>query len=192
MPKTKQSPEKDLRNSAVSVELIQSKIYLIRGMKIMLDRDLAELYQVETKQLTRQVRRNIDRFPDDFLIQLTEEELNNLRCQFGTSSWGGSRYRPLGFTEQGIAMLSSVLKSQTAVHVIIQVLRGFTKLREFLISHKDLVYKIENLERKFQDKFNEQDKRFIMVFDAIKQLLKEKEEMNKKKGPMGFAAGTKF
>src|SRR3989338_4262064 len=114
--------------SLVPVEIIQNKIFLVRGHKVMFDSNLAELYGVLTKQLTRQVRRNIERFPDDFLIKLTREELNNLKCQFGTSSWGGTRKLPMAFTEQGIAMLSGVLNSPRAVQVNIQIMRTFTKL----------------------------------------------------------------
>jgi len=130
----------------------------------MLDRDLANLYGVETKYLKRQVNRNISRFPDDFMFQLTREELNNLRLHFGTSSWGGTRYLPYAFTEQGIAMLSSVLNSERAIQVNIQIMRAFIKLKEMLSTHKDLKQKIEEMEKKY-------DYQFKIVFDAIKQLL---------------------
>ena len=168
--------------SLVPVEVIQNKIYLIRGRRVMFDKDLAELYGVLTKYLTRQVRRNIERFPEDFLIQLTREELNNLKCQFGTSSWGGSRKLPFVFTEEGIAMLSGVLNSSRAIQVNIQIMRTFTKLRQMMLSHKDLKRRIEKLEQKYK----EQDKRFMSVFDAIRRLLEYKEEENKKRGPVGF------
>jgi ORF6N domain len=164
------------------VEIIQNKIYLIRGHKVMLDRDLAELYGVLTSQLTRQVRRNMERFPNDFLILLTRNEWSDLMCQIGTSKRGGTRKLPLAFTEQGIAMLSGVLHSARAIQVNIQIMRTFTKLREMMISHKDLARKIEDLERKFMD----HDKKIILVFNAIKQLLTEKEEQSKNKGPLGF------
>ncbi len=172
--------------SLLPVEIIQNKIYLIHGHKVMFDRDLAELYGVSTKQLTRQVRRNIERFPEDFLIKLTKEDVENLRCQIGTSSWGGTRYLPYVFTEQGVAMLSSVLKSKSAVQVNIQIMRVFTKLREVMATHKDLARKIEDLERKFQEKFKEHDKKIILVFNAIKDLLADKEEAVKNRGPLGF------
>ncbi|MBI3602250.1 MAG: ORF6N domain-containing protein [Candidatus Omnitrophica bacterium] len=160
--------------SLVPVEVIQNKIYWIRGHKVMLDKDLAELYGVLTKNLNKAVRRNLERFPEDFTFTLTKEEFQNLRFQFGTSSWGGERYLPFVFTEQGVAMLSSVLNSERAVQVNIQIIRVFTKLREMMISHKDLARKIGDLERKFQGKFQEHDKKFILVFEAIKQLLKER------------------
>ncbi len=170
--------------SAVPVEIIQSKIYLIRGHKVMLDRDLAALYGVETKVLIQAVKRNSRRFPLDFLLQLNQGEYNSLRSQIVTSKKGrgGRRYLPYAFTEQGVAMLSSVLYSNRAIDVNIQIMRVFTTLREIMICRKDLAHKIEDLERKFQD----HDKRIMLIFDAIKRLLKEKPLKNK--GPMGFVA----
>lgn len=126
----------------IPVEIIERKIYLIRRHKVMLDRDLAALYGVETKALNRAVKRNLQRFPDDFMFQLTKEESENLRFHFGTSSWGGQRYLPYAFTENGVAMLSSVLSSERAVEVNIQIMRTFTRLREMLLTHKDLQRKI--------------------------------------------------
>src|SRR5689334_4766129 len=111
-------------------EVVVNKIYLVRGMKVMFDCDLAGLYEVETKQLKRAVKRNQSRFPEDFMFVLTDEELGNLRYQFGTSSWGGNRYPPMAFTEQGVAMLSSVLSSERAVMVNIHIIRVFTRMRE--------------------------------------------------------------
>jgi hypothetical protein len=130
-------------------EILMNKIYYIRGYKVMLDEDLAELYEVETKQLKRQVRRNIDRFPEeDFMFELTKDEFENLRSQNGTSSWGGARYMPMAFTEQGVAMLSSVLNSERAIKVNIQIIRIFTRMREMLLTHKDILLKLEQLESK--------------------------------------------
>ena len=178
--------------TAVPMEIIQSRIYLIRGQKVMFDRDLAELYGVLTKYLTRQVRRNIERFPEDFMFQLTKQEVESSRCQFGTLKQGQNiKYFPYAFTEQGVAMLSSVLRSQRAVQVNIQIMRVFTKLREIMLSHKDLARKIEDLERQFQGKFREHDQKFILIFKAIKDLLTDKEEASKKRGPMGFVAHKK-
>lgn len=136
-------------------EILEKKIYLIRQQKVMIDRDLAELYGVETKVLTRAVRRNIDRFPEDFMFKLTKEEYSViLRCQFGTLEHGQySKYLPLVFTENGIAMLSSVLHSKTAIHVNIQIMRTFTKLRELMATHKDLKRKINQIEKKYDDQF---------------------------------------
>jgi phage regulator Rha-like protein len=132
-------------------ELIQRRIYLFRGEKVMLDADLAELYNVPTKALNLAVRRNADRFPADFMFQLAPEEFENLRFQNETSSWGGRRYAPFAFTEHGVAMLSSVLKSKRAVQMNIVIVRAFMKLRQMLATHKDLARKMELLESKQRD-----------------------------------------
>jgi len=173
--------------SLVPVEIIQSKIYLIRGHKVMLDKELAELYGVSTKRLKEQVRRNLKRFPGDFMLELTWEEAESLRSQIATLKRGEHiKYLPYAFTEQGVAMLSSVLNSDRAIEINIQIMRVFTKLREMMISHKDLAHKIEDLERNFQEKFQEHDKKIILIFNAIKELLVDKEEVAKKRGPLGF------
>ncbi|MEK6589778.1 MAG: ORF6N domain-containing protein [Nitrospinota bacterium] len=148
----------------VPQQIIESKILFIRGKKVMLDRDLAVLYGVETKMLKRAVKRNIERFPEDFMFQLIKEEFDNLRCHFVTSSWGGQRYLPYVFTENGVAMLSSILNSKRAIQVNIQIMRTFTKIREMLATHKELRRKIEDMEKKY-------DYQFKVVFDAIKQLI---------------------
>ena len=149
------------------VEIIERRIYFIRGQKVMLDRDLAQLYGVETKALKRAVRRNIDRFPDDFMFRLSAPELANLRRQFGTSSWGGQRYRPFAFTEQGVAMLSGVLNSRHAVQVNIAIMRVFVRLRQLLASHRDLADKLERHDRRLDT----HDESIRSLFDAIQQLL---------------------
>ena len=166
----------------VPVEIIQSKIYLIRGHKVMLDRDLAKLYEVPTKRFNEQIKRNIKRFPEDFMFQLTQEEFNNLRSQFATSSWGGTRYLPYVFTDYGVAMLSSVLNSERAISVNIKIMRTFSKLREMMISHKDLARKIEDLEGKYQD----HDKKIVAVFEAIRQLIKKPVSDDYKRTKIGF------
>ena len=148
----------------VSVEVIERKIYLIRGQKVMLSSDLAQLYGVEPKVLIQAVKRNIERFPEDFMFQLTKEEFNNLIFHFGISSWGGRRHLPRVFTEQGVAMLSSVLRSKQAIQVNIQIMRAFTYFRRMLLTNVDLRRKIEQMEKKY-------DKQFVIVFQAIKQLL---------------------
>ena len=138
----------------VPVKRIEKSIYLIRGQKVMLDRDLAELYRVETKVLKQAVKRNIDRFPPDFMFKLTYQEVRNLRSQFVTSSsqqWGGTRYEPMAFSEHGVAMLSSVLRSKRAVQVNIEIMRAFVRLREMLSSHKDLERKLSALENKYDE-----------------------------------------
>ncbi|MFZ5800783.1 MAG: ORF6N domain-containing protein [Candidatus Omnitrophota bacterium] len=151
------------------VDKIESKIYQIRCKRVLLDVDLAELYGVETRQLTRQVRRNIERFPSDFMFKLSKEEF--LRCQIGTSRWGGRRYLPMAFTEQGVAMLSSVLNSRRAILVNIQIMRVFVNLRKLGLTYFGLRRKIEAMEKKY-------DSQFSIVFAAIKRLLvpPEKEE----------------
>ncbi len=148
-------------------ELIVNKIYLIRGMKVMLDRDLAELYGVETKVLKQAVKRNTERFPEDFMFELDLEEHKNLRSQIVTSSWGGDRYSPMAFTEQGVAMLSSVLNSKQAIEVNIRIIRIFTKMREILSTHKDILSKLDQLEKKV----NKNDEDIQLIFRALKQLL---------------------
>ncbi len=170
--------------SLVPVEIIQSKIFIIRGRKVMFDRDLAELYGVETRRLNEQVKRNVKRFPPDFMHQLTKEETKNWMSQIAISNKEkmGIRRMPYVFTEQGVAMLSSVLNSDRAIEVNIQIMRVFVRLKELMISHKDLARKIENLERKFK----EHDQKFVLVFEAIKQLLEEPEEPSKPKEPIGF------
>jgi hypothetical protein len=141
----------------------------------MIDRDLAELYGVETKRLKEQVRRNISRFPEDFMFILTNQEVRNLRSQIATSSWGGTRYIPMAFTEQGVAMLSSVLKSDRAIQVNIQIMRIFSQFKQIIAGHRDLEKKIDAMEAKY-------DEQFGVVFEAIMQLLKEDEKPKKKIG----------
>jgi phage regulator Rha-like protein len=166
----------------VPIEIIANRIYVIRGIKVMLDRDLAELYGVETKALKQAVKRNIDRFPADFMFELTKRENQTLRSQNVTLKRGQhSKYLPYVFTEQGVAMLSSVLKSDRAIQVNIQIMRAFTQLRGLLSTHKDLKVKIEAMEEKY-------DENFRIVFEAIKQLL-EADETPKKK--IGFTVKEK-
>jgi hypothetical protein len=153
--------------TVVQRSAIEKRIYFVRGQKVMTDNDLAVLYRVPTKTLNQAVRRNVPRFPADFMFQLTSDECENLRSQIVTSSWGGRRYLPLVFTEQGVAMLSSVLKSDRAIQVNIAIMRAFVKLREVLATHKDLALRLEELERKFQ----KHDGQIREVFEAIRALL---------------------
>jgi hypothetical protein len=149
----------------IPLEVIEQRILLIRGQKVMLSTDLAELYQVEARVLVQAVKRNIARFPQDFMFQLTEEEFSNLKSQIVISSWGGlRRARPYAFTEQGVAMLSSVLNSERAIKVNVEIMRAFVRLRRMLASHADLARKLEALEKKY-------DAQFKVVFDAIRQLM---------------------
>jgi hypothetical protein len=155
----------DANLALIPAERILQAILLVRGHKVLLDADLAILYAVETKQLVRAVKRNIDRFPGDFAYQLTAKEFTDLKRQIGTSSsWGGRRTPPWAFTEQGVAMLSSVLRSKRAVQVNIEIMRTFVRLREILATHADLARRLDELEKKY-------DKQFASVFDAIRQLM---------------------
>ena len=157
----------------ITNEIISNKIYLIRDQKVMLDRDLAELYQVETKRLKESVKRNIERFPEDFMFELTQNEFQNLRTQFATSSWGGNRYLPMVFTEQGVAMLSSVLKSDSAIAVNIKIIRIFTKMRDLLSDNLSLRLEIEDIKKKM----NNHDKNIELVFSYLDELVEKKENL---------------
>ena len=162
-------------------EVVMNKIYVIRNQKVMLDKDLADLYQVETKQLKLQVKRNIERFPEDFMFELTQLEYENLRCQIGTSSWGGVRYLPIVFTEQGVAMLSSVLNSKIAIAVNIQIMRIFTKVRQMLTDNTELRLDIEKIKKKLDN----QDKNMEIVFRYLDELI-EKKENTKPRTKIGY------
>ena len=160
----------------VAAERIENHILLLRGCKVILDNDLADLYEVEVKQLKRQVRRNIDRFPADFMFELSHQEYESLRRHFGTLKRGEhSKYLPYAFTEQGVAMLSSVLRSKRAAQVNIEIMRTFVRLRVMIASHKDLARKLETLEKRY-------DAQFKVVFDAIRQLMTPPEPKKRKIG----------
>jgi phage regulator Rha-like protein len=172
-------PKSSLPIPAISEETIVEKIFVIRGQKVMLDRDLAEMYGVETASLNRAVKRNFTRFPDDFMFQLSKEEFQNLIYQIGTSSWGGTRKLPYVFTEQGVAMLSSVLNSETAIPVNIQIIRLFTKMKQLILDNKDLWMKIEKIEQHLL----KNDDEIQTIFAYLKKLLIPE---NKPRNPMGF------
>ncbi|MFO0356014.1 MAG: ORF6N domain-containing protein [Sphingobacteriaceae bacterium] len=167
-------------------EIVLNKIYYIRGQKVMLDKDLAEMYGVETKRLKEAVKRNIERFPDDFMFQLTENEFASLRSQIATSKngRGGDRYNPMVFTEHGVLMLSSVLNSAKAIQVNIQIMRIFTKIRQLLIDNTELRLAIEKLEKKT----NNNSKNIELVFQYLDELLK-KNEGNKQMTKIGYKLG---
>ncbi len=173
--------------SLVTAETIEHKIYLFRGQKVMLDSDLAELYGVTTKRLNEQVRRNADRFPEDFMFQLSPDEYESLRSHFATSSQkhGGRRYLPYAFTEHGALMAASVLNTPYAVEVSLYVVRAFVRLREMVASHKDLARKLDELERKC-------DAQFQSVFGAIRQLLAIEEKPKRKIGFLVRESGMKY
>jgi len=151
----------------------------------MLDSDLAELYGVETKVFNQAVKRNVGRFPDDFMFELNEEEFKNLRSQNVTSSWGGRRYAPNVFTEQGVAMLSSILNSATAIAVNIKIIRIFTKLREMILTHKDILLKLEQMEKQT----NENSEHIQLIFNALRGLLNPPQEPRE---AVGFKQNTKI
>ena len=163
----------------VPSERIERRIYMLRGHKVMLSPDLADLYEVEPRALVQAVKRNIDRFPADFMFQLTTQEFENLKSQIVTSSWGGLRRAvPYAFTEQGVAMLASVLRSKRAVMVIIEIMRAFVRLRQMLTAHADLARRLNALEKKY-------DAQFRVVFDAIRELMTPPAG---KKRPIGFSS----
>ena len=153
-----------ITRSVLTHEIVERKIFFLRGKKVMLDRDLASLYGIMTHNLNKAVGRNLDRFPEHFMFTLNKQEYQNLIFHFGTSSWGGTRKMPRAFTEHGILMLSSVLKSKRAVQVNIEIMRTFVRLREMIASHKDLARRLNELEKKY-------DAQFKVVFDAIRQLM---------------------
>lgn len=169
--------------SALTEEVVMNQIYFIRNQKVMLDRDLAKLYGVETKVLKQQVRRNSERFPEDFMFEMTETELQNWRSQFVTSNSlkMGLRYVPMCFTEQGVAMLSSVLKSEQAIKVNIQIIRVFTKLRSFLLENTEVRLEIEQIKKKL----DHHGKNIELVFQYLDELI-EKSENEKPREKIGY------
>jgi len=175
-----------IKSITITDEVVMSKIYLIRNEKVMLDRDLAELYGVETKYLKRQVKRNIIRFPEDFMFELTDQEFKDWRSQFVTSNDDkmGLRYAPYAFTEDGVSQLSTVLSSERAIKVNIQIIRLFSKMRKMLVTQKDILNKLEELERNDV----EQDKKIELIFAYLNELEKtrQKELGHKDRIKVGF------
>jgi hypothetical protein len=165
-----------VQNPVVPLERIERAIFFLRGHKVMLSAHLAELYEVEPRVLVQAVKRNIERFPPDFIFQLSKVEFQNLKSQIVTSNWGGlRRAAPYAFTEQGVAMLSSVLNSRRAVQVNIEIMRAFVRLRELMATHKDLVRRLDKMEKKY-------DAQFRVVFDAIRELMTPPEPKKRKIG----------
>lgn len=162
-------------NQIIELKDISQRIYTIRSVKVMLDMDLAELYEVENKILKRNVRRHIERFPEDFMFELTADEFRNLRNQFDTSSWGGTRYMPMAFTEQGVAMLSGIVNSKKAVNVNIQIMRAFVQLRHLVIDHAELKRELDELR-------NQTEERFQVVFTVLDNLVSDDQFSNSKIG----------
>lgn len=180
---------KEIKESIIPDESILSKIYFIRGKKVMLDRDLAFLYGVETKNLKRQVRRNELRFPEDFMFELNDEEFEDWRRQFGTSNEDrmGLRYKPFAFTEEGVAQLSTVLNSERAIKVNIQIIRMFTKMRSFVLSNKDILRKLDEIEKRY----HEHDKKIEAIFNYLKKLKSADQTLSdfKNRNRIGFKRG---
>jgi len=174
---------KSKQSAIIPDEQVINKIYLIRGQKVMLDRDLSELYQVETRVLNQAVRRNMDRFPKDFMFQLNEKEFQNWKSQvvISNSEKMGLRKKPYAFTEQGVAMLSSVLNSPVAIKVHIQIIRVFAKMRALLLTHKDILLQLEQLEKKFEG----HDAQIQLIFEYLRELLDPPQPV---RNPIGFKA----
>lgn len=166
----------------VAEQKILNKIYFLRGQKVMLDEDLAEMYKVETRRLNEQVKRNAGRFPKDFMFKLTVKEYENLMSQNATSSWGGRRNPPNAFTEQGVAMLSSILNSDTAIEVNIRIIRVFTRMREFSLTHKDILLQLAKLEKEV--KGNSKD--IENIFMVLKELIEQQRKPSATKNRIGF------
>ncbi|MFN5772808.1 ORF6N domain-containing protein [Flavobacterium sp.] len=169
-----------MQNSMRPNETVLDKIYVIRNQKVLLDRDLAQLYGIETKRLNEAVKRNLSRFPDDFMFQLNDVEFETLKSQFATSSWGGNRKRPFAFTEHGILMLSSVIHSELAISVNIQIMRLFTQMRQRIMEHSEVQEKIHLLEQNVEN----HDKNIELVFSYLDELNEVKPAENRK--PIGY------
>jgi len=170
--------------AAIPAERIERSILVLRGHKVLLDADLARLYGVETKVLLQALKRNPDRFPKDFMFQLTDQEFRDLRSQFVTSSWGGRRYAPYVFTEQGVAMLSSVLNSPRAIAVNIEIMRAFVRLREMVTGNKELARRLDELEARIERKLSTHDQAIAGILDAIRALMHSPELAKKRR--IGF------
>lgn len=173
--------------SLVEEQKILQRIYVVRGVKVMLDKDLAELYHVETKRLKEAVKRNISRFPKDFMFVLTSKEWQNLRSKIATSSWGGVRYLPLVFTEQGLTMLSCVLNSETAIEVNIRIIRVFTKMRDYALTHKEILIQLAKLEKETQGNRKDIDS----IFLVLKDLIASQKQALPPRNPIGFVTSGK-
>lgn len=167
----------------MEIEIIKNSIHEIRGKKVILDFELAKMYQVETRALKQAVRRNIERFPTDFMFELTEEEMKNLTSQFVTSSWGGTRHQSFAFTEQGVAMLSAVLNSTRAVHTSISIMRAFVMMRQWALTHQELSKRLDALEQQYGKKFSdiEQVLNFLIQKDQKKTQQQQRDRIGFKK-----------
>ena len=160
----------------MELQVLQQKIFTIRGIKVMLDFDLAQLYEVETRVLNQAVKRNITRFPDDFMFQLNKTELENLKSQIVTSSWGGTRKMPFAFTEQGVAMLSGLLNSEKAIKINIAIMRAFVEIRNLLSYKNELSQQLKDLKQELETRLGEQDTQIIEIYDVLDQLMEQKKQ----------------
>ncbi len=176
------------KTALVAIEAIASRIVVLRGQRVMLDADLAALYGVTTKRLNEQVRRNLERFPSDFMFQLINQEVAILKSQFATSSWGGKRKRPLAFTEHGALMAAMVLNSTRATEVSVYVVRAFVELRDTVVAHKELAKRLDELESRLERKLSTHDQAIAGILDAIRQLMLPPEPA--KKRSIGFVRAT--
>ncbi len=172
------------KTALVAIEAIASRIVVLRGQRVMLDADLAALYDVTTKRLNEQVRRNLERFPSDFMFQLINQEVAILKSQFATSSWGGKRKRPLAFTEHGALMAAMVLNSARATEVSVYVVRAFVELRNTFVAHKELATRLDELESRLERKLSTHDQAIAGILDAIRQLMTPREPTKKRR--IGF------
>jgi phage regulator Rha-like protein len=180
--------KKELQVLVVEQKIL-NRIYVIRGEKVMLDKDLAEMYGVETRALNQSIKRNLSRFPKDFMFQLSEKEFKNLISQNVTSSWGGTRKLPFAFTEQGVAMLSSVLNSETAIEVNIRIIRVFTKLREYALTHKEILMQLARLEKdvsNYNRNTERNNKDIENIFLVLKELIENQKKPSAPKNRIGY------
>ena len=177
------------QENIIELAIIQ-RIHEIRGMRVMLDFDLAEIYEVETKNLKRSVRHNIERFPDDFMFELTQNEVDSLRCNFCTLNTGGrgehSKYLPFAFTEQGVAMLSGVLRSQKAIKENIKIMRAFVAIRQYVLNYSELKHELDDFIRETDARFDKNDLKFDALFALFDEYIAYKEELEKPRNPIGF------
>ena len=178
------------QENIIEISIIQ-RIHEIRGVKVILDFDLAEQYGVETRRLNEAVKRNIRRFPSDFMFQLTKGEWENLMSQIATSSWGGTRKLPYAFTEQGIAMLSGLLNSDTAIDTNIVIMRAFVMLRRYALNYSELKHELDNFMRETKTRLDNNDINFEAIFKLLDELISHKKELERPSNPIGFETGAK-
>jgi len=173
------------QENVIELSVIQ-RIHEIRSMKIILDFDLACMYEVETRVLNQAVKRNIKRFPPDFIFQLTKQEFTNLKSQFVTSSWGGTRKLPYAFTEQGIAMLSGLLNSDIAINTNIAIMRAFVALRQYVLNYAELKHELDNFIHETNSRLDKNDMKFDALFKLFDEFIAHKKELEKPRNPIGF------